>query len=154
MFSFGHCPKRGGEGLARIFLPFFPPCCPLYFDMNIMLYDTFWSFLTPKSSKVPKLWSQLSLVQHKLIDYSVLLVRMISWSWWGLIQKCQWLKLCVQRLDAGVGPTVGAAPVWAHLPWWQQQKHRFHIWQENDFYLQIIIVCWYCNFQEQVQNIL
>ena len=35
--------KGGGEGLARIFLPFFPPCCPLYFDINIMLCDTFWS---------------------------------------------------------------------------------------------------------------
>ena len=23
--------------------------------------------------------------------------------------------VCLQRLDAGVGPTVGAAPVWAHL---------------------------------------
>ena len=44
-------PEKGGEGLARIFLPFSPPCCPLYFDINIMLCDTFWSFLTPKSSK-------------------------------------------------------------------------------------------------------
>ena len=33
--------------------------------------------------------------------------------------------VCLQRLDAGVGPTVGAAPVWVHLPWWQQQIHRF-----------------------------
>ena len=53
MFSFGYCPKRGGgETPARICWPFFPPCCPLYFDINIMLCDTFWSFLTPKSSKV------------------------------------------------------------------------------------------------------
>ena len=51
----------GGSTHARIFWPFFPPCFPLYFDINIMLFDTFWSFLTPKSSKVPKLWSQLSL---------------------------------------------------------------------------------------------
>ena len=34
-------PKKWGEGLARIFWPFFPPCCPLYFDINIMLNDTF-----------------------------------------------------------------------------------------------------------------
>ena len=56
-FSFGHCPNVGGGGSthARIFWPFFPPCFPLYFDINIMLFDTFWSFLTPKSSKVPKL---------------------------------------------------------------------------------------------------
>ena len=45
-------PEKGG-GLARIFGP---PCsCTLYFDINIMLCDTFWSFLTSKSSKVPKL---------------------------------------------------------------------------------------------------
>ena len=55
MFSFGHCPKRGGgRPLPKFFDPVFPPCCPLYFDINIMLCDTFWSFLTPKSSKVPK----------------------------------------------------------------------------------------------------
>ena len=59
-FLSGIARKGGGEGLARIFWPFFPPCCPLYFDINIMLFDTFWSFLTPKSSKVPKLLSQLS----------------------------------------------------------------------------------------------
>ena len=55
-FLAGIARKRGG-GLARICWP----CFPLYFDINIMLCDTFWSFLTPKSSKVPKLWSQLSL---------------------------------------------------------------------------------------------
>ena len=53
--SFGHCPKRMGGGPCPNFLLFFPLCCPLYFDINIMLCDTFWSFLTPKSSKVPKL---------------------------------------------------------------------------------------------------
>merc|ERR550525_974579 len=53
MFSFGHCPKRGGgRPLPEFFDPVLPPCCPLYFDINIMLCDTFWSFLTPKSSKV------------------------------------------------------------------------------------------------------
>ena len=53
--------KGGGRPLPEFFDPVFPPCCPLYFDINIMLCDTFWSFLTPKSSKVPKLLSQLSL---------------------------------------------------------------------------------------------
>ena len=45
MFSFGHCTRRGGRGEtpARIFLPFFPPCFPLYFDINSILFDTFWS---------------------------------------------------------------------------------------------------------------
>ena len=40
-----HCPKRGRGALPECFGPF-PPC--------IMLC-TFWSFFTPKSSKVPKL---------------------------------------------------------------------------------------------------
>ena len=43
--------KGGGETPARIFWPFFPPCFPLYFDINIMLCDTFWSFLTPNHQK-------------------------------------------------------------------------------------------------------
>ena len=53
MFSFGHCPNRGGETPTQIFFgPFFHQVTvPLYFDINIMLCDTFWSFLTPKSSK-------------------------------------------------------------------------------------------------------
>ena len=30
MFSFGHCPKRGGgRPLPEFFDPVFPPCCPL-----------------------------------------------------------------------------------------------------------------------------
>ena len=34
-------PEKGGETPARICWPFFPPCFPLYFDINIMLFDTF-----------------------------------------------------------------------------------------------------------------
>ena len=60
-FLLGIAQKKKGGGPRPNFLPFFPPCFPLYFDINIMLFDTFWSLLTPKSSKVPKLWSQLSL---------------------------------------------------------------------------------------------
>ena len=37
-------PEKGGGGIAQICLPFFRPCFPLYFDINIMLFDTFWSF--------------------------------------------------------------------------------------------------------------
>ena len=38
------CSAWGGVGgvraLPEFFDPFFPPCCPLYFDINIMLCDT------------------------------------------------------------------------------------------------------------------
>ena len=50
MFSFGHCPKKGGgDPCPNFFYSFF------HHVVNIMLCDIFWSFLTPKSSKVPKL---------------------------------------------------------------------------------------------------
>ena len=44
--------EKGGEGgdPCPNFFTLFPPNFPLYFDINIMLCDTFWSFLTPKSS--------------------------------------------------------------------------------------------------------
>ena len=49
-------PEMGeGEDPCPNFFTLFPPCFPLYFDISIMLFDTCWSFLTPKSSKVPKL---------------------------------------------------------------------------------------------------
>ena len=55
-------PEKGGERPLPEFVGTLAPCnCHLYFDINIMLCDTFWSFLTPKSSKVPKLLLQLSL---------------------------------------------------------------------------------------------
>ena len=38
-FLSGIARKGGGKVLARICLPFFPLCCPLYFDINIMLCD-------------------------------------------------------------------------------------------------------------------
>ena len=54
-FSFGHCPKRGGNPSPNL-LALFPPCnCPLYLDINIMLCVYFLVILTPKSLKVPKL---------------------------------------------------------------------------------------------------
>ena len=37
MFSFRHCPKRGGGALPGYFWTHFPPCSPLYLDINIML---------------------------------------------------------------------------------------------------------------------
>ena len=52
-FSFGHCPNDGGGSTrARIFWPFFPPCFPFYFDINIMVFDTFRSFLTVKNAEI------------------------------------------------------------------------------------------------------
>ena len=55
-FSFGHCPNRGGEGLAQICWPFFHHVTVPYILTSISCYVyTFWSFLTPKSSKVTKL---------------------------------------------------------------------------------------------------
>ena len=45
----------------------------------------------------------------------------------------------LQWLDARSCPIVSVALVRAHLPWWQQLIHRFHVWQRNECYLQIII---------------
>ena len=45
----------------------------------------------------------------------------------------------LQWLDARTCPIVSVALVRAHLPWWQQLIHRFHVWQRNECYLQIII---------------
>ena len=45
----------------------------------------------------------------------------------------------LQWLDARTCPIVSVALVRAHLPWWQQLIHRFHVWQRNEFQLQIIL---------------
>ena len=45
----------------------------------------------------------------------------------------------LQWLDARTCPIVSVALVRVHLPWWQQLIHRFHVWQRNECYLQIII---------------
>ena len=45
----------------------------------------------------------------------------------------------LQWLDARTCPIVSVALVRAHLPWWQQLIHRFHVWQRNEFQLQIIV---------------
>ena len=45
----------------------------------------------------------------------------------------------LQWLDVRTCPIVSVALVRAHLPWWQQLIHRFHVWQRNECYLQIII---------------
>ena len=39
--------KGGGGPCPNFFNPFFHPSFPLYFGINIMSFDTFWSFLTP-----------------------------------------------------------------------------------------------------------
>ena len=53
--SFRHCSKRGGGAWPEFFGPLAPCICPIYHDINVILYNTFWSFLTPKLSKVPKI---------------------------------------------------------------------------------------------------
>ena len=45
----------------------------------------------------------------------------------------------LQWLDVRTCPIVSVALVRVHLPWWQQLIHRFHVWQRNECYLQIII---------------
>ena len=45
----------------------------------------------------------------------------------------------LQGLDVRTCPIVSVALVRVHLPWWQQLIHRFHVWQRNECYLQIII---------------
>ena len=45
----------------------------------------------------------------------------------------------LQWLDARTCPIVSVALVRVHLPWWQQLIHRFHVWQRNEFQLQIIL---------------
>ena len=69
----------------------------------------------------------------------VLLVKLIWWSWGGLIQM---LPVVVAN---GWSHSKCGPPVWLHLPWWQLQKHRFQF-DKKMTYLQIIIMCWYCNF--------
>ena len=42
----------GGYPCPNLFILFFPPCCPFYFDINIMVFDTFRSFLTVKNAEI------------------------------------------------------------------------------------------------------
>ena len=42
-------PEKGGGGPCPIFLPFFPLCCPLYFDINIMLCVYFFVIFNTKN---------------------------------------------------------------------------------------------------------
>ena len=111
-------PAKGDEGLEEEFLPdnqrtvgwrssklisFFDVFCQwlMHAYLSVTPYVPFFSNKEDVKGRKKKVlyWNPFGIwvqnVQHKLIDCNVLLIRMIFWSRWGLIQRCQWLKMCV-----------------------------------------------------------
>ena len=66
-FSFGYCPKRGGEGLARIFLPFFSTMLSLIFWHQ---YHVMWYFLVIFNTKIIK--STKIMITHIIVVIIIL----------------------------------------------------------------------------------